>query len=235
MTQINDEYLRHIPVNNPELLEILEGYSKLHTYTGFKDNVHCSAKEHMKQRPFFAGDPHRDEVVSQGTRHEGFPDQIVGYNLKLSEKAHQIFENNASPVFKRDFTKHLSELNDKMMNFLSTKNNALACVYPPGGFISWHNNANAPGYNLIFSYSETGEGCFKYIHPETKEEVVCEDEVGVWTCKAAYFGHYGEQDKLLYHAAETDCWRTTVSYIFGLEDMGDDMREMVIDDISSPE
>ena len=108
-------------------------------------------------------------------------------------------------------------------------------IYPPGGFISWHNNANAAAFNLIFTWSEFGEGCFKYIHPETKEEVICEDEAGQWSCKAAYFGHYGEPDKLLYHAADTDNWRTTVSYTFNTEMASEEFREMVIADISSTE
>tara|TARA_R110002096_G_scaffold69149_5_gene166402 strand:- start:859 stop:1566 length:708 start_codon:yes stop_codon:yes gene_type:complete len=233
MTQLNDEYLKHIPINNPELLAILNGYSKLHTWDGFEKNVHLSAKEHARQRKFWVGDKHKEEILAQGTRHEGFPDQLVGYNLKLGERNHEIFEGDADPVFKRDFTRHLAELNDRMMNFLSVRTNALAAVYPPGGFISWHNNANASAYNLIFTWSEFGEGCFKYIHPKTKEEVICEDAAGQWTCKAAYFGAYGEEDKLLYHAAETDSWRTTVSYTFNREKESEEFREMVIADISA--
>ena len=76
-------------------------------------------------------------------------------------------------------THMLSDLNDKMMNFLSVKHNALAAVYPPGGFIAWHNNANAPAFNLIFSYSESGAGWFDYIHPETKEVIRCQDKLQV--------------------------------------------------------
>jgi len=235
MTQINDEYLKHVPINNPELLEILDGYTKLHTLEGFEDKVHLSASEHARQRPYWVGDNHRHEIISQGTRHEGFPEQLVGYNLKLGERNHQIFTKDADPVFKRDLTKNLADLNDKMMNFLSVRNNALCAIYPPGGLISWHNNANAAAFNLIFTWSEFGEGCFKYIHPVTKEEVVCEDEAGQWTCKAAYFGHYGEDDKLLYHAADTDNWRTTVSYTFNTEQASEEFREMVIADISSEE
>ena len=49
-------------------------------------------------------------------------------------------------------------------------------MYPPGGYISWHNNANASAYNLIFTWSETGDGYFKYIDGETKEEIVIKDK-----------------------------------------------------------
>lgn len=234
MTQVNDQYLKHVEVNNPELLEILNEYAKLHTMEGFEKNCHLTAAEHKRQRAYYVGPKHMDEIVSQGTDHEGFPDQLVGYNFKLSEKAHMMFEKDADPIFKRDMTQHLRELNDKMMNFLSVKHNALAAVYPPGGYISWHNNANAPGFNLIFSYSEDGSGYFDYIHPETKEVVHCQDKPGEWTCKAAYFGHYGEEDKVMYHAASTDDWRVTVSYVFDWSETSEGFRAMVLDDIQSP-
>jgi len=235
MTQLNDQYLRHVEVNNPELLGILKEYAKLHTITGFEENCHLTAAEHKRQRSYFVGPKHMDEVVAQGTKHEGYPDELVGYNFKISQKEHMMFEKDADPIFRRDMTYHLRDLNDKMMNFLSVKHNALAAVYPPGGFISWHNNANAPGYNLIFSYSEDGSGYFDYIHPETKEVIRCQDEAGKWTCKAAYFGHYGEPDKVIYHAASTEDWRCTVSYVFDYSEESIDFREMVLADIQSTE
>lgn len=233
MTQINDQYLKHVEVNNPELLDILDEYAKLHTLQGFEKNCHLTAASHKLQRPHWMGDEYRKEVIEQGPAHEGFPDMIVGYNFKLADRSHAFFEKDADPIFKRDLTHKLSDLNGKMMNFLSVKHNALCAVYPPGGFISWHSNHNAPGYNLIFSYSETGDGHFSYVHPETKEVVKCEDTAGKWTCKAAYFGPWAEQDKVLYHAAETDCWRVTVSYVLDMSNTSEELREMILEDISA--
>ena len=234
MTQVNDQYLKHVPVNNPELLEILNEYAKLHTLQGFEENCHLTSAQAMRQRPYYVGHGYKQEIIDQVRNHEGFPDEMVGYNLKTSDKNHRIFSDGADPVFKRDLTHQLGDLNDRMMNFLSTKHNALCAIYPPGGFISWHNNANAPGYNLIFSYSEDGDGYFEYVHPETKEVVRCQDEVGKWTCKAAYFGPYDEPEKVLYHAASSEnSWRVTVSYIFDWTDAADLFREMVLEDISA--
>ena len=234
MTQVNDQYLKHVEVNNPELLEILNQYAKLHTTVGFEENCHLTSAPAMRQRPYYVGHNYMNEIVDQGRSHEGFPDEIVGYNLKVQERSHQIFDKDADPIFKRDFTHQLGDLNAQMMNFLSTKHNALCAVYPPGGFISWHNNANAPGYNRIFSYSEDGDGYFEYLHPETKEVVRCQDPVGEWTCKAAYFGPYDEPEKLMYHAASSeDSWRVTVSYVFDWSDASEDFREMVLEDISA--
>ena len=144
MTQLNDQYLKHVEVKNPELLAILDNYAGLPKISGFAENCHCSSKERIRQRNWYVGPKYMQEIVDQGQTHEGFPDEMVGYNFKLSDRAHQMFEPDADPIFKRDMTHMLSDLNDKMMNFLSVKHNALAAVYPPGGFIAWHNNANAP-------------------------------------------------------------------------------------------
>lgn len=234
MTQVNDQYLKHVPVNNPELLEILTEYAKLHTLQGFEENCHLTSAQAMRQRPYYVGHGYKQEIIDQVRNHEGFPDEMVGYNLKTSDKNHRIFSDGADPVFKRDLTHHLGDLNDRMMNFLSTKHNALCAIYPPGGFISWHNNANAPGYNLIFSYSESGSGWFDYVHPVTKEVIRCQDVPGEWTCKAAYFGPYNEPTSLLYHAASSeDDWRVTVSYIFDWSDASESFREMVLADIAA--
>jgi hypothetical protein len=130
-----------------------------------------------------------------------------------------------------DLVKKYDELNYEFMNYLSTKTCALAVLYPPDGFISWHNNANASSYNLIFSWSETGNGYFQYVDGDTGEIVKLQDNQG-WQCKAGYFGNYGEHEsKLCYHSAKTDCWRMTVSFIFDRTDMSLGIQDDVIEDI----
>ena len=81
------------------------------------------------------------QVVNQGTSRQ-VPRVSIAYNFKLSDKSHQMFEPNADAIFKRDMTHHLRDLNDKMMNFLSVKHNALRRYTRQADFISWHNNAN---------------------------------------------------------------------------------------------
>ena len=44
-------------------------------------------------------------------------------------------------------------------------------------YISWHNNANAPAYNLIFTWSETGDGWFKYWDMKEQRIVKFEDKL----------------------------------------------------------
>ena len=118
------------------------------------------------------------------------------------------------------------ELNTELCTILSTRNNALAQLYPPNGHISWHNNANASAYNLIFTWSETGDGWFKYVDPKTQEVVTIQDEKG-WNLKAGHFGAYGSGD-VVYHAARTNCYRMTLSYVLGHnEDYWEDCIDFV--------
>ena len=75
-------------------------------------------------------------------------------------------------------TKNYSEWNSEIIEILCVRNNALAVLYRKSGYISWHNNANASAYNFIFTWSETGEGCFKYVDGMTGETVIVQDKPG---------------------------------------------------------
>ena len=74
-------------------------------------------------------------------------------------------------------------MNQDLIEWLGVRHNALTAIYPPGGYISWHNNANASAYNLIFTWSESANGQFNYVDPSTKEVVVMRDVEG-WQCKS---------------------------------------------------
>jgi len=91
--------------------------------------------------------------------------------------------------------------------------NALASIYPPNGYMSWHTNTDAPGYNVLLTWSEKGNGFFRYQDPITKEIVTMQDKPG-WNCKVGYFGKYTETDKLFWHCCGTAELRITVAWIF---------------------
>jgi hypothetical protein len=116
------------------------------------------------------------------------------------------------------------------MEVLSARTNTLNTVYPPDGFISWHNNANASGYNILFSWSETGDGWFEY-YDMIKQERVRINDVPGWQCKMGYFGPYYKPETVCYHAASTSCWRISVAYVFA---EADTMWQYVIEDIENP-
>lgn len=146
-----------------------------------------------------------EQIRSEGTSHGGSPVDARSYGLKPS-----LYKGVAVKEYYEDWNK----LHGAICLELGIENSALSQLYPPDGYIGWHNNANASGYNLIFTWSETGEGTFEYLDPKSEGIVRLNDRRG-WSCKAGYFGNYGEPSRVIYHCAYTNCWRMTLSYTFG--------------------
>jgi len=218
--------VRDIPINNPYVKEALNNFL---WYYENKDLVMKTIKRigNTKSRKHFTSKKYLDNLVFMGRDHNGYPEDMCSYELKADKLKSNIKDNtHAAELIKR-----YSDYNTELCSILCTKNNALTTMYPPNGFIGWHNNANASAYNLIFSWSETGEGLFQYIDGETGEIIIMKDRKG-WNCKAGYFGSYNEHEsKLVYHSAETDCWRMTISYMFNRTEMSANIQEETIQEI----
>ena len=99
--------------------------------------------------------------------------------------------------------------------------------YPINGFMSWHNNWNAPGYNILLSHTKNGGGFFKYRDPKTHEVIEMLDTPG-WSCKVGYYGRGREPDKVYYHTAGTHEPRLTLGFVIP----NIDMWRCMIEDIS---
>jgi len=222
--------MKDIPINNSHVLDALNNFL---WYYENRDLVQRNVvlNGSPDQRKHFMSEKYRDEIIAMDEKHEGFPDGGHSFALK-ADRVHHLIGRDKNPEY-AGLIERYSRYNQQLCQLLCTKNNALTQMYPPDGFISWHNNANASAYNLIFSWSETGEGCFRYIDGHTGEEVVMKDKKG-WQCKAGYFGSYREPwYERVYHAAETDCWRITVSYMFDHTDMGLGLQDEAIEEIMS--
>lgn len=219
--------VRDIDLKNQEFLDILNEYKDVLLKREPGDDVPLIAKEmklqHEDEEPEkWLSDEYLKEVINMGTAHEGFPKVLKGFaGLK-----HEGGDMRGKAV--KDAS---AQLNSKLIEFLSCRNNALNACYPPGGFISWHNNANAKGYNIVITYSETGDGWFDYWDTAKKERVRIQDVPG-WQAKMTYFGPYNEDDdKLCYHAAYTgNCYRITVAFVFA---EADEFWEEVIEDLET--
>ena len=97
--------------------------------------------------------------------------------------------------------------------------------YPENGFMGWHTNWNASGYNILLSYNtEEGGGFFRYLDPITKEMVTLWDPKG-WSVKVGYFGRRSEPDKVFYHCAGSRSKRLTLGYVIPHEDLWKSMVE----------
>jgi len=153
-------------------------------------------------------------ILDMDGRHEGYPEISKSYDLNQGG-------------LPGEFQDKYNELTNKLVTFLGARNQAVHVYYPKQGFMSWHNNWNAHGYNILLSYTEGGGGFFKYRDPVTHEIVEMLDKPG-WTCKVGYYGRGREPDKVYYHCAGTYEPRLTMGFVVP----NLDMWRCMIEDIS---
>lgn len=178
----------------------------------------------------YTGDEYFQRIKSMGREHNGFPEIVV---------AHSFSSGKMNFAKEKEITEKIPKVSLQLDSFLTKiqttfnlKRNALFSVYPPGGYIAWHNNANASAFNFIFTWSDTGDGYWKHWDNEKKEMVIIPDVKG-WQCKAGYFGAYEDpEEKLLYHTARTnDSLRMTVAFVLDRSEMSQGIQDWVIEDI----
>ena len=223
--------VRDINIQNSEFLDILNEYKDVLLFREspeddplVKNTLRISAENEKAED--WLSDSFMNSTISKGEQHDGFPPSMRGFiGLKFDDN-----NDSLTPDMKK-LKEASNNLNSKLLQFLSARNNALNACYPPGGFIGWHNNANAAGYNIIITYSETGDGWFDYYDMNKKERVRIQDVPG-WQAKMTYFGAYSDPDKLCYHSAYSgNCYRITVAFVFA---EADEFWEEVIEDIETP-
>ena len=194
--------MQNYEVKNYEVLDILEKIR--YTYTDKYHLPDIMNAYGIGVNPYYYSDEYRDKVIRMGTSHDG----AAAFGHSYPVKAHHLKK------FSKAYEREWQLIDTELRLLLGLDCCALAQYYPPDGHIEWHNNANASAYNLIFTWSETGDGWFKWYDLKKKENVTMPDKKG-WSLKAGYFGGYDEPDKVVYHAAHTNCPRLTVSYVLG--------------------
>ena len=211
--------MREIPINNEELKQILDRFlqvllkvdrSKYPYYHGGKDG-----KEGMVTPEYACGMEYL--LHMQGKKVDGFPEKTVGVDLMRFTPPHQ------------SLAEALIILDHELLSWSGSRNNAVKMLYPKGGYMGWHHNANAPGYNILLSWSDKGTGFFRYQDPITKEVITMQDAPG-WTCKVGYYGPWHEPDKIYWHCAcAPEEERLTLGYIIPHEGMWTSMCDDIQD------
>ena len=81
-------YMQDIPVRNRELLKRLNRYRDflMNDVPQFENDFHAQCQEDRSNRHYWVGDVHLQEIMDQGTAHEGFPDSFYGYELSTHRK-----------------------------------------------------------------------------------------------------------------------------------------------------
>lgn len=197
-------------------------------------SVLCGKKDKhtKKDAEYYTSDEYFNKIKSIENNHNGFPEVVVAHSFGVGmlrfDKEKEVTEKIPEVSFRLE-----SFLNNIQTTF-NLKRNALFSVYPPGGYISWHNNANASAYNFIFTYSETGDGYWKHWDMKEQKMVTIPDVKG-WQCKAGYFGSYEDgMDKVVYHTAANTSdtgLRMTVAFVLDRSEMSSGIQDWVIEDI----
>lgn len=221
--------MQSVEIRNEELLEILENSAEFFKKVPLESAEFCQRK-YLEGREHYCSDEYLMEIRKMGNSHEGYPETLCGVGFEGQGPPQIVCENLA------ELMKEYVDISSRLNEWTGSKRNALFAVYPPGGYISWHNNANCDAYNVLFTWSEEGKGRWKHWDPNTKEIVVIEDKPG-WQCKMGYYGSYQSSPdgkEIVYHMAETDCLRATVAFIFNVDDTGKKMAEMLLEEIQTP-
>ena len=210
-----------LSIQNQELLASLTDFSQwlfkqpLDNDFAFIDN--SKSIKHHPNPNYPTSEAYLTQCLPHPLSQHGFPEFARGFEI-LHDRA-------ATP--NRNYFMKAQELNEELMNFFGARNNALQMIYPPNGYIGWHHNGNAPGYNIILTCSETGAGEFEsYDIVSNKITQYKDSRNRTWTAKAGYFGDMNkEPEKVYWHCARTRCWRTTFSYVIYNKDIWDNMIE----------
>ena len=202
--------MKSFDINNEIVVDLLEKwrYTYLEKYSVKDTNLimgNPDLSQLKRDGDRFTSQEEMHRVIDMKEAHDGAA--FSSYSIALKPEHY-----NGDDV--SNYNKDYADLNWEMQSELGTHQSALSQHYPVGGFIGWHNNANASAYNLIFTWSENGDGWFKYLDPRTNKIVTMQDKKG-WTLKAGYFGSYSEPRKVMYHCAKTNCNRITLSYTTG--------------------
>lgn len=95
-----------------------------------------------------------------------------------------------------------------LKHYLQASHKALVAYYPNNGYISWHHNGNASGYNILFTYCVDNLGCFRYYNGSIIDIV---DAPG-WTAKINYFPNSTLTDDVFWHCAKTINPRISIAF-----------------------
>ena len=197
--------LKKYEIKNLSVLSILEDFR--YTYRDMYKPEECC--ELLSPGLENSADQYTSEeemrrIIALGENHQGAAEHGYSYPIK---------PDHYQGTHPEEYRKTYIALDKRLKEELGLYSSALSQLYPPKGFICWHNNANASMFNVIFTWSQDGDGWFKYVEPTTGEVITIQDEKG-WNMKAGFFGAYGSGD-VVYHAARTNCYRMTLSYVLG--------------------
>lgn len=180
---------------NPEILEVLE---RGRTWLDSLDKSKFKLFGEADFTQYYTSTEYLESIDKE--EHIGFPEKKHGIDIIMTEST-EVKERST-----------VREIILKLNQLIGSRNSAVFMYYPPGGYMGWHDNHNASGYNILISYSKNGNGYFRYVDPETKEIITLHDKPG-WNVKVGYYGSGENGESTYWHCAYTDEERITFGFI----------------------
>lgn len=213
--------MREVSLKNQRIKKILSGITEAAFEEETLKKICKDAREYKDPRIeglHGVSEEYFKTALKLNVRDYAYPQCQLGAGTNL-------IEPQASPVLHEVAKKKII----KIHRTLGAKDTALCMMYPEKGYIGWHHNGNAPGYNLLFSYSMDGDGWFKYYDREKDEIVKMQDSPG-WNVKCGYYpSEKTETDRVYWHAAYTEKPRLSIAFIIPQRDLWLSMIEYITD------
>jgi hypothetical protein len=223
--------MTEVTIRNKELLNTLNGYiDEFFAIKGYNNPKHrtVSSDAALEDPEYFCDEEYLKYQQSLGLTHSGFPEEHMSHTVSaMIAHNREDFIDFRNKV-KNDFAVQIGAMHSALLNY-----------YPPRGFVGWHTNWNANAYQILFTWSKSGDGYFKYLDSKTGEIVTIQDVPG-WQCRHYYFGREDEPDNHCWHAAYAGCDRITLAYKFQNKSLNDPaditarlLRDQLIEEIES--
>ena len=226
--------MSEVTIRNKELLGVLNSFSDdMLSKPSYDDEKYWTYNEHedIHKGEYYTSREYLEDCLSRYPELVGPPDRYFAQPISKMVREDKELWSEFMQRVKYDFASELG-----------AHTSALLSYYPPGGFVGWHTNYDANAYQVLFTWSETGDGYFEYYDKKTDKITRIQDVPG-WQCRHYYFGAEHEEDLHCWHAAYAGCQRITLAYKFvnnGSVNNPEDaqaraMRDMLIDEIESEE
>lgn len=168
---------------------------------------------------------HLYEMLQHPENHIGFPEHAYGFQVSHGATHRpDIFE----PL--KLYTKN------ELVRIFGAFGNSLTSYYPPKGYVGWHTNWNAFGYQIILTWSESGDGYFTY-YDKKNDKFIKHDDVKGWQARWYRFGRQDEPEHHCWHAAWTECPRFTLAFKFPYRNVSEEQAyeaiQMFIEDLET--
>lgn len=222
--------MTEVVIRNKKILNSLNGFKdELFSIEGYDHGLYwsLSSPDSGTKGKYYCSEEWLHHKLDNAESHSGFPEEFFSVQYKPVKEKH----------YSRPGQDELQKLRLKIRNDftsdLGATQAALFSYYPPGGYVGWHTNWNNNAYQILFTWSESGNGYFKY-YDKQKNEIITIQDVPGWQCRHYYFGRYDEPDYHCWHSAYTEGPRITLAYKFeneGVHRPADEIAKMLRDQL----